>query len=106
MTDPQLVIKRLNDTINHMRELLVNAEERGEMKAIVQFINQFPKSMTESDRQLSNKRLVYEFASWLSQQNFTNPDVSLHEWVERFFKQREKPTPPNPPSPEGYKSFA
>lgn len=84
-TDPQLMIKQLNDTIDNLRELLINAEERGEMKAIVQFINQFPKSMTETDRQIKNKRLVYEFAKWLQGENFTNPDVSIHDWVEKFF---------------------
>lgn len=37
---------------------------------------------------LTKKQLVYEFAVWLHAQNFTNPDISIHEWVDRFFKQR------------------
>lgn len=36
--------------------------------------------------ELKNKQLVYKFATWLQGENFTNPDVSVHEWVETFFK--------------------
>lgn len=43
----------------------------------------------ESDRKLQNKRLVYEFAKWLQGENFTNPDISIHDWVETFFQRNE-----------------
>lgn len=41
---------------------------------------------------LYKRRLVFEFASWLSEQNFTNPDVSVSEWVTTFFNQKDQTT--------------
>lgn len=44
----------------------------------------------EEGEMLYKKRLTFEFASWLSEQNFTNPDISCSEWVNTFFSQKYK----------------
>jgi len=46
------------------------------------------KTTEDYDRlELDEKRKVYEFASWLQQQNFTNPDMSVSDWVNKYFNE-------------------
>lgn len=44
----------------------------------------------DNNDNLYKRRLVFEFATWLSEQNFTNPDISCSEWVNMFFNQKIK----------------
>lgn len=47
------------------------------------------KCNLENDGQLQSKQLVYGFASWLQQENFTNPDMSVSDWVNKYFNELE-----------------
>jgi len=52
-------------------------------------------SLTKSERQNLMKILnekpvkrseLIDFCSWLSEQNFTNPDININDWVDEYLK--------------------
>jgi len=36
---------------------------------------------------LTARQVVYNFAMWLKDENFTNPDMSVSDWVNKYFNE-------------------
>lgn len=70
---------------NYVNEKVYNLEQKLSACEIV--LGDTQNEVQDLKTGLQAKRLIYMFTQWLQNENFTNPDMSVSDWVNKYFNE-------------------